>query len=83
MSTREEVVMALRRAQELSDRHWHCLDQPVALMAGGRTWTGPAADAFAGELARRRTEVWQALRDVIAELDDLLARMPAEGRETV
>ncbi|MEV0999239.1 hypothetical protein [Nonomuraea sp. NPDC050202] len=78
MATRDDAVIALRRAQELSDRYWHCLDQPVGQLAGGSAWTGSAADLFAGELVRRRSELWQGLRDVIGEIRDLLARMPAE-----
>lgn len=76
MATREDVVMALRRAQELSDQYWHCLDQPLGQLASGNTWTGPAADAFAGELTQRRAEVWRGLGDIIDELRDMLARMP-------
>ncbi|MGW0803703.1 hypothetical protein [Nonomuraea sp. NPDC002799] len=79
MATRADVVSALRRAQELSDQYWHCLEQPVRLLSGGSAWTGSTADAFAGELIQRRSETWQGLRDVIGELRDMLARMPPEG----
>ncbi|MGR6917159.1 hypothetical protein ACU635_23235 [[Actinomadura] parvosata] len=75
MATRAELVDALRRAQELSDQHWHCLDRPLSQMSGGRTWTGPVADVFAGDLAHRRAELWRGLRGVIDHLHETLAHV--------
>ncbi|RVX42249.1 hypothetical protein EDD27_4870 [Nonomuraea polychroma] len=79
MPTRAELVNALRRAQELSDQHWHCLDKPVLQMSSGRTWTGPAADAFAGDLTRQRLEMWRALRGVIDHLQETIRNQTVMG----
>jgi hypothetical protein len=79
MATRAELLNALRRAQELSDQHWHCLDRPLLQMSSGRTWTGPAADRFAGDLAQQRAELWQGLRGVIDHLFETMTHLTVMG----
>ncbi|UBU09766.1 hypothetical protein [Nonomuraea gerenzanensis] len=74
MATRAELTEALRRAQELSDQHWHCLDRPLLQLSSGHTWTGSAADTFAGDLAHQRAELWRGLRGIIDHLHEAIAR---------
>ncbi|MFB4272011.1 hypothetical protein [Nonomuraea sp. GTA35] len=74
MATRAELMDALRRAQELSDQHWHCLDRPLQQMSGGRTWTGPVAELFAGDLVRQRAELWRGLRGIIDHLHEEISQ---------
>ncbi|MER6512353.1 hypothetical protein ABT158_36475 [Nonomuraea sp. NPDC001636] len=75
MATRAELVNALRRAQEVSDQHWHSLDRPMSQMSSGRTWTGPAADRFAEDLAHQRAEMWRGLRGIIDHLNETISTL--------
>ncbi|MFI9840106.1 hypothetical protein ACIHFD_23925 [Nonomuraea sp. NPDC051941] len=79
MTTRAELMNALRRAQELSDQHWHALDQPLSQMSSGRTWTGPVADRFGGDLAQQRAELWRGLRGVIDHLHETISDQTVMG----
>ncbi|MFI7467375.1 hypothetical protein [Nonomuraea sp. NPDC049646] len=83
MTTPADLLEAQRRVQALSDRHWHCLDEAVRQMTDGRTWTGPAADAFAQDLARRRLEVWRGLREIVEELREEAARYSLDERRNL
>ncbi|MEW9554653.1 hypothetical protein [Nonomuraea sp. NPDC050783] len=79
MATRAELLNALHRAQELSDRHWHSLDRPLLQMSSGRTWTGPTADRFADDLAHQRAELWRGLRGVIDHLHETISGLTVMG----
>ncbi|MFG1618381.1 hypothetical protein ACGFI3_37000 [Nonomuraea wenchangensis] len=79
MATRTELMDALRRAQELSDQHWHSLDRPLLQLSSGRTWTGPTADRFAGDLAHQRAELWRGLRGVIDHLHETISHQTVMG----
>jgi hypothetical protein len=79
MATRAELMNALRRAQEISDQHWHSLDRPLLHMSSGRTWTGPVADRFAGDLTHQRAELWRGLREVIDHLHETISNLTVMG----
>ncbi|MET8003903.1 hypothetical protein [Nonomuraea glycinis] len=79
MATRPELINALRRTQAISDQYWHSLDRPLLQMSSGRTWTGPAADRFAGDLAHQRAELWRELRAVIDHLDKTITNLTVMG----
>ncbi|MEU8143176.1 hypothetical protein [Nonomuraea sp. NPDC048901] len=79
MATRAELMNALRRAQEISDQHWHSLDRPLLQMSSGRTWTGPVADRFGGDLTHQRAELWRGLRGVIDHLDETISNLTVMG----
>ncbi|NUP02529.1 MAG: hypothetical protein HOV96_06075 [Nonomuraea sp.] len=83
MTTPADLLDAQRRVQALSDQHWHSLDEAVRQMAAGRTWTGTAADAFAQDLMRHRTEMWRALRDIIEELRKEAAQYSLDERRNL
>ncbi|MDF5751119.1 hypothetical protein [Spongiactinospora sp. TRM90649] len=73
--TREQVEQALRRAEQLAAQVRDDLDRAVGLMAQ-QVWTGPAADAFGGELAAQRVVLLGACTGVVDDLRALLARTP-------
>jgi hypothetical protein len=79
MPTRAELTNALRRAQEISDQHWHSLDGPLQQMSSGRTWTGPVADRFADDLAYQRAELWRGLRGIIDHLNEAISTLTVMG----
>jgi hypothetical protein len=79
MATRPELINALRHTQEMSDRHWHSLDRPLLQMSSGRTWTGPAADRFADDLAHQRAALWRELREVIDYLEKTISSLTVMG----
>jgi hypothetical protein len=48
-------------------------------MASGRTWTGPTADRFAGDLTHQRAELWRGLRGVIDHLHETISHLTTMG----
>lgn len=83
MTTPADLLDAQRRVQALSDQHWHSLDEAVRHLTSGRTWTGPAADAFAHDLMRRRLELWRGLRDILDELRKEASRFSLDERRNL
>jgi hypothetical protein len=72
----------LGRVKSEGDELDRSLAAPIRLMGGREIWVGPAATTFENDLVGHRKQVQQAVRSVVASIEEQIKRMPTMVSET-